>query len=621
MKLYKEIKDRKIRKYLAIYLSACITTIGLVHLFSFRYQLPTFIFDSLLIILFFGIISVIIIAWFHGKEGPQKIKTIEYVFHSIIFISAVGISYLLANRGPIKILELNSKTVAVLPFTNLSDSKEDEYFIDGITEDILTQLSKISELRVISRTSVMKYKNTNLTIPEIGRELNAGAILEGSIRRAGEKVRITGQLINANNDEHIWAESFDRNIDDIFAVQSEIAKRIANELEAKLAPKEEILLTTKPTNNIEAYAYCLKGRKFALRYTDDDNEKAIEFYKKALEIDPNYALAYASLASAYDQKVRRYFYPEEWRDSAIAMSNKALAINPNLAEGHSSLAKSYEAKQNYKMAKYHYEKAIRLNPSYYAAIYNLGVVYYNEGKLDRAYPLIKKSILLEPDNVFGYTVLGGIYQKLNCDKLALSNFEKVLELEPQNLLGHIYIIDQFILMKDFARADKYFNSLTELSPEWFYTFSTGAKLEMLKENYKSSKKYFDKILSSSGEEGYDYAFVLAKLKQGAAADSILNSELNSYNELIKNSPENSNFVEKNLSDIYALKGNYEQSLRLLNRAVNKGWFEYRINLVYPYLDSLKQNDEFNRIVERMKIKTDSLKFLASKDDPSWINCN
>lgn len=176
-------------------------------------------------------------------------------------ISAVGISYLLANRGPIKILELNSKTVAVLPFTNLSDSKEDEYFIDGITEDILTQLSKISELRVISRTSVMKYKNTNLTIPEIGRELNAGAILEGSIRRAGEKVRITGQLINANNDEHIWAESFDRNIDDIFAVQSEIAKRIANELEAKLAPKEEILLTTKPTNNIEAYAYCFKGPK------------------------------------------------------------------------------------------------------------------------------------------------------------------------------------------------------------------------------------------------------------------------------------------------------------------------------------------------------------------------
>jgi tetratricopeptide (TPR) repeat protein len=218
-------------------------------------------------------------------------------------------------------------------------------------------------------------------------------------------------------------------------------------------------------------------------------------------------------------------------------------------------------------------------------------------------------------------VLGGIYQKLNCDKLALSNFEKVLELEPQNLLGHIYIIDQFILMKDFASADKYFNSLNEISPEWFYTFSTGAKLEMLKKNYESSKKYFDKILSSSSEEGYDYAFVLAKLKQKEEADSVLNNELNNYTELIKNSPENSSFLEKNLSDIYALKGNYEQSLKLLNRAVNKGWFEYRINLVYPYSDSLKQNDEFSRIIERMKTKTDSLKFLASKDDPSWINCN
>jgi TolB-like protein/Tfp pilus assembly protein PilF len=566
-------------------------------------------------------LSIIIIAWFHGKEGSQKTKPVEYILHLIVLISAVGSSYLLVNRGPIKILNLNSKTIAVLPFTNLSDSKEDEYFIDGITEDILTQLSKISELRVISRTSVMKYKNSNLTIPEIGQELNAGAILEGSIRRSGEKVRITGQLINANNDEHIWAESFDRNVDDIFTVQTEIAKRIANELEAKLAPKEEILLTTKPTNNIEAYAYCLKGRKFASRYTNDDNEKAIEFYKKALQIDSNYALAYASLASAYDQKVRRYFYSEVWRDSAIAMSNKALSINPNLAEGHSSLAKSYEAKQNYKMAKYHYEKAIRLNPSYYAAIYNLGVVYYNEGKIDRAYPLIKESIILEPDNVFGYTVLGGIYQKFKCDNLALSNFKKALNLEPQNLVAHIYIIDQFILMNDFVNADKYFNSLNEISPEWFYTFSTGAKLELLKKNYENSQKYFDQVISSSGTEEYDYAFVLARLNEKEKADSILNRELKNYIELIKSFSNGSGVLEKNLADIYALKGNYKQALSLLKSAVNKGWFEYRINLTYPYFDSLKQGDNFNRIIDKMKIKTDSLKTLASKDDPNWIECN
>ena len=621
MKLYQEIKDRKFRKYLTIYLSASITAIGVVHLFSLRYKLPTFIFDTLLIILLFGILSVMIATWFHGKEGWQKTKSIEYILHLSVMISAVGSAYFLVNRGPIKILNLNSKTIAVLPFTNLSESKEDEYFIDGITEDILTQLSKISELRVISRTSVMKYKNSNLTIPEIGQELNAGAILEGSIRRSGEKVRITGQLINANNDEHIWAESFDRNVDDIFAVQSEIAKRIANELEAKLAPKEEIMLTTKPTNNIEAYAFCLKGRKFASRYTNDDNDKAIEFYKKALQIDSNYALAYASLASAYDQKVRRYFHPEEWRDSAIEMSNKALSINPNLAEGHSSLAKSYEAKQNYKMAKYHYEKAIRLNPSYYAAIYNLGVVYYNEGKLDRAYPLIKKSIILEPDNVFGYTVLGGIYQKFNCDNLAISNFKKALDLEPQNLLAHIYIIDQYILMQDFVSAENYFNTLTKISPEWFYTFSTGAKLELLKKNYENSKKYLDKVISTSATEEYDLAFVLSMLNKKEEADSILNKELQNYTELIKNTSNGLSVLEKNLADIYAIKGKYKQALNLLNRAVNKGWFEYRINLTYPYFDSLKQGSDFNKIIDKMKTKTDSLKTLAGKDDPNWIECN
>lgn len=611
---FAEIKDRKVRKYLAIYLSSCITTIGIVHLFSFRYRLPTFIFDALLVFLLFGIVSVIIAAWFHGKEGNQKTKKIEYFIHSAVFLAAVVVSYLVANKGPIKILSLNSKTIAVLPFANFSDSKEDEYFSDGITEDILTQLSKISELKVISRTSVMKYKNTKLSLPEIGKELNAGVILEGSIRRAGDKVRITGQLINANNDEHIWAETFDRKVDDIFEVQSEIAKQIAKELEAKLAAKEELLIEAKPTNNIEAYAFCLKGRKFASMYTNEDNEKAIEFYKKALEIDPEYALAYAELASAYDQKIRRYFYSQDWRDSAIAMSNKALSINPNLAEGHASLAKSYEARQNYKLAKYHYERAIRLRPNYYAAIYNLGIVYFNEGRIDKAYELINKSILLEPDNVFGYIVNGGIYQKLSCDTLALVNFGKALELEPNNLLAHIYIIDQYILMNDLVKAEEYFTKLKNLSPEWFYTYATGAKLEMLKGNFNEAKKYYDIANELAGNIEYDYAFIISQLNKSEESDSIISRELRNYQKQIKEVKNGTGLLFKSLADLYALKGEYEQSLKWLNIAVNNGWYEYKINLVYPYMDSLKNRNDFNKIIERMKIKTDSLAFLIGSNN-------
>ncbi len=522
MNFAKEIKDRKIRKYLAIYISSCITAIGLTHLFSLRYHLPTFILDSLLIFVLLGTLSVLILAWFHGKEGTQKIKPIEYFFNSIILISAIVISYLQANKGTIKILVYNAKTIAVLPFNNISNLKEDEYFSDGITEDILTQLSKISDLKVISRTSVMKYKHSGLTIPEISQELGAGSILEGSVRRSKDKVRITAQLINAATDEHLWAETYDRKIDDIFEVQSEIAKRIANMLEAKLAPKEEIMLDVKPTNNIEAYALCLKGKEYASKYTDRDNEKAIEYYKKALAIDSNYALAYASLASAYDQKVRRYLYPEEWRDSAIIMSNKALSIDPNLAEGHSSLAKSYEAKQDYELAKYHYEKAISLNPNYYAAIYNLGVVYFHESKLDKAFKLISKSILLQPDNAFGYIVIGGIYQKLACDSLAVKWFNKALELEPDNSLVYSYLVDQYILSNNLKQAKECFNSLKSVAPDWAYTFSYWGKLELLQDNYKTSKKYFDKFYKlTKFDYDYIYGFLLVKLKMKKKVRNLL----------------------------------------------------------------------------------------------------
>ncbi len=620
MGFFKELKDRKVRKYIAIYISASITTIGLVHLFSFRYHLPTYLFDTLLIIILFGILTVALIAWYHGKEGRQKIKVREYIYHFTIFLFAVITSIIFNKSGPVQILDLNSKTVAVLPFTNMSDSKEDEYFSDGITEDILTQLSKISELKVISRTSVIKYKSSELSIPEIAKELGAGSILEGSVRRYGDKVRITSQLINSNTDEHIWAETYDRKLNDIFEVQSEIAKRIAKELETQLAPKEEILIDTHPTDNIDAYAFCLKGRNLASKYTDEENEEAISFYKKALEIDPNYALAYAGLASSYDQKVRRYSYPNEWRDSAIAMSNKALSINPNLAEGHSSLAKSYEAKQDYKMAKYHYEKAIRLNPNYYAAIYNLGVVYFNELKLDKAYKLITDSIIREPDNVFGYIVLGGIYQKLNCDQLAIKWFMKALDLDSKNLIAHFYIVDQYIIMKEFNSAQKYLNQLKKLAPEWTYGVSLSAKLEMIRGNYLKSKEYYDKYLELTGlGKEYDYGFVLLKLNKKKDAEKIFESELLVYtDEAMMTGVSN---LQISLADIYAIIGENQKSLVWFNKAFENGWMEYRQNLVYPYMDSLKEDPKFQKIINKIKLRTDSLKTIIKNENPDWEECN
>ena len=194
----------------------------------------------------------------------------------------------------------NSLSIAVLPFTNMSADPENEYFADGITEDILTQLSKIKSLDVISRTSIMQYKNTTKSLRQIGKELGVATILEGSVRRGGNRVRITAQLIDTETDKHLWAETYDRDLDDIFAIQSDVAKKIATALKASLTPEEEKRIDKKPTENLEAYDYYLRGSEYANRsYLESDFLIALNMLQKAVELDPEFALAYARISELH----------------------------------------------------------------------------------------------------------------------------------------------------------------------------------------------------------------------------------------------------------------------------------------------------------------------------------
>lgn len=220
-----EIKTRKIKKWLAIHLSTSLTLIGAVNLLSNRYGIPSYIFDSIFILAICALPITLVLAWFHGTEQLRAFRAGEIVFYSIIIFLAGLILYRLIFTKMEKTIDVVEKSIAVLPFQNFSDSKDDEYFSDGITDDILTQLSKVRALKVISRTSVMKYKNTQKTAPEIAKELGVESILEASVRRSGSRIRIVGQLIDAVNDKHIWAEKYDRQLKDIFTIQSEVAEK------------------------------------------------------------------------------------------------------------------------------------------------------------------------------------------------------------------------------------------------------------------------------------------------------------------------------------------------------------------------------------------------------------
>ncbi len=322
------------------------------------------------------------------------------------------------------------KSIAVLPFKNLSDSKEDEYFSDGITDDIIAQLSKITDLKVISRTSTMHYKGMNKKIYEIGKELNVTTVLEGSVRHAGDQVRIVAQLIDARNEGHIWAETYDKGMTQIFAVQSDVAKQIAAALEAKISPAVKSRIDKKQTENTEAYQLYLKGRFFWNKRVLDDVKTAIGCFKQAYDKDPDYALAYAGLASAYVVIPSFGVLPAELYMNARNAAMKALEIDSTLAEAHTVLAEIAGSHYyDWVEAEKHYRRAIELDPSYPTAHQWYSTMLMFLGRFDEAFTEAKRALELDPLSLVINLNLGDVYYAMRQYDKAIEQYKNIIALD------------------------------------------------------------------------------------------------------------------------------------------------------------------------------------------------
>src|SRR5438132_11963830 len=359
---FEEVKRRKVYRVAAAYIIAAGGIIQLSSAAFPAWELPNWALRLVIVLLLAGFPIALILAWAFDVT-PQGIRATPSVAaprthrrRNVIMLAVTGL-IVSAVAGFFLLPRISSahkidKSIAVLPFENLSDEKENAYFADGIQDDVLTNLSKIGDLKVISRTSVMPYRGKASNLREIGKALGVSAILEGSVRKSGNRVRVNVQLINAENDEHIWAEEYDRDLADVFAIQTDLAQKIAKELQAKLSPTEKVMMTRKPTENGEAYLAFVQAHNLNMNLEDQAKLKQAEqLYERALQLDPNFALACARLSQLQSWFYHTFEPTPERREKSRTLAERALQLQPDLPEGHLALGFSvYYAERDYERA-------------------------------------------------------------------------------------------------------------------------------------------------------------------------------------------------------------------------------------------------------------------------------
>jgi TolB-like protein len=351
--------------------------------------------------------------------------------------------------------------IAILPFANMSPDPNDEYLADGITDEIITTVSGISGLSVISRTSAMVYKGASKKLGEIGKELGVGSILEGSFKKAGNKIRVTTQLIDVAQDKHLWAQNYDRNLDDVFEVQSDVAKQVAEALRIRILAPEKERIEKKPTENTSAYGLYLKGKYYMNRRGLEDLKKAREYFELAVHEDPDFALGYVGISDCCAILRSNWrVEPDANMNRAKAMADKALEIDPGLAEAHASRASIMYDSYDLGLAEEEFRKAIELKPSYAMAHMWYSNLLASQLRWDEAGVQIEKTVELDPMASVAFGNLGGYYCHRQDYLRAFEPFRKMVELG--NAFGHSYLGWAYGHVKNFDEMKREYAAFVDL---------------------------------------------------------------------------------------------------------------------------------------------------------------
>ncbi len=447
------LKQRKLVQWAIAYVAATFALLQGIDIVAQQFGWPEGMRRGITLAFVVGFFVTLVLAWYHGERGAQRVTGTELLIIGLVLALGGGFLWRFSPARSAQeqvsspandhksgsTATIPDKSIAVLPFESLSEDKNNAYFAEGIQDEILTRLAKVADLKVISRTSTQRFKSKPDDLPQIARQLGVAHILEGSVQKASDQVRVNVQLINATSDAHLWAETYDRKLTDIFGVETEIAKTIAETLQVKLSGAEETAIAKRPTGDQEAHELYLKGRFFWNKRTGPDLQRSIEFFEQAINKDPEYALAYAGeaqawiLLSPYNVASPADSYPK-----GEALAKKALALDLNCAEALVGLA-SYKARYQFDIAGAlkEYERAIRLNPNDATAHHWLAAdCFAATGEHAREVAEMKRALELDPLSLIIASNLGGSLTRAGRLEEAVAQFRKAIDLNDSFAPAH-----------------------------------------------------------------------------------------------------------------------------------------------------------------------------------------
>jgi TolB-like protein/Flp pilus assembly protein TadD len=533
---FSELKRRNVYKVAVAYaVVSWALAQGIAQVFPV-FDIPNWIIRLIVLLIILGLPIALVLAWTF-ELTPQGIKRTETADampetarqkkHTWIYVVviaglfSIGLFFLgrysAKNATPrqSEAATVSQKSIAVLPFDNLSRDPDNAYFCEGVQDEILTRLAKIADLKVISRTSTQHFKSTPDNLPQIAKQLGVAHILEGSVQKSNDQVRVNVQLINALTDAHLWADTYDRKLTDIFAVESEIAKNIAETLQARLSGSEKSSIAKTPTVNPEAYELYLKGRFFWNKRTGTDLRKAIDYFNQAIAKDPNYALAYVGLADSY-LLLSSYaaVSPAESLPPARSALKKALELDDSLAEAHASFGLLATLELDLHRALDELKRAVELKPNYATAHHWLSLAHLTLAQFDSAISEAKRAIELDPLSLVINADTSWIYFSARRYDEAEAQVRKTLEIGPQFFLAHYYLGEVLQFKGHLSEAIAEFQKAFELNNDPY-------SLAMLGQAYarNGQRDEAQKILARLNEEAKShyvapYALALVQIALG-----------------------------------------------------------------------------------------------------------